>query len=128
MHSSIPNIATPYCWSRRSIPSFDETEAAPSLSRQLSSSCLPAFTHACERAAADPVCQQGLAVFGNYAVARAGFDASGVATFPNVPSSGTFYLVADTSYTNHLLWNVRIDLKPGANTMVLDERNITPIR
>jgi len=86
------------------------------------------WAHACERAAADPVCQQGLAVFGNYAVARTGFDASGVATFPNVPSSGTFYLVADTSYTNHLLWNVRIDLRPGANTMILDERNITPIR
>ena len=40
---------------------------------------------------------------------------------------GTFYVVADTSYTHHLVWNVRVDLKPGANSITLDERNTTPI-
>ena len=108
--------------------SLENVLAAGGITPQGTMSRAAVWAHACERAATDPVCQQGLAVFGNYAVARTGFDASGVATFPNVPSSGTFYLVADTSYTNHLLWNVRIDLKPGANTIMLDERNITPIR
>jgi hypothetical protein len=102
--------------------------AAAGLNPQGTTSRVAVWAHACERAATDPVCQQGLAVFRNYAVARTGFDASGVATFPNVPSSGTFYLVADTTYSNHLLWNVRVDLKPGANTITFDERNTTPIR
>jgi hypothetical protein len=108
--------------------SLENVLAAGGITPQGTTSRVAVWAHACERAAADPVCQQGLAVFGNYTVARTGFDASGVATFTNVPSSGTFYLVADTSYTNHLLWSVRIDLKPGANTIILDERNMTPLR
>ena len=58
----------------------------------------------------------------------ANLSTSGVATFNNVPSSGTFYLLADTSSTNHHLWNVRIDLKPGANTITFDERNTTSLQ
>jgi hypothetical protein len=108
--------------------SLENVLAAGGINPQGAMSRAAIWAHACERAASDPVCQQGLAVFGGYAVARAGFDASGVATFNNVPNSGTFYLVADTSYTNHLLWNVRIDLKPGPNMVTFDERNTTPIR
>jgi hypothetical protein len=60
-------------------------------------------------------------------VAKAGFDANGTAVFNNVPSSGTFYVVADTSYTHHLLWNIKVELKPDTNAITLDERNKTPI-
>jgi len=102
--------------------------AAAGLNPQGTSSRVAVWARACGRGATDPVCRQGLAVFGNYTVARTGFDGSGTATFPNVPTSGTFYLVADTAFSNHLLWNVRIDLKPGANTITLDERNTTPIK
>lgn len=108
--------------------SLENVLAAAGINPQGAMSRAAIWAHACELAASDPVCQRGLAFFGGYAVARAGFDASGVATFNNVPNSGTFYLVADTSYTNHLLWNVRIDLKPGANMVRFDERNTTPIR
>ena len=91
------------------------------------SSSVAAWSHACERSTRDPVCLQGVNSMGNYAVARTGFDASGTATFNNVPSSGTFYVVTETAYTHHLVWNLRVDLKPGANAITLDERNATPI-
>jgi hypothetical protein len=86
------------------------------------------WAHACERAATDPVCQQGIVVLAVNAVTWTGFDASGVATFTNVPNSGAFYLFADTGYVNQLLWSVRIDLKPGANAVTFDERNNTALR
>jgi hypothetical protein len=108
--------------------SLENVLAAAGINPEGAMSRAAIWAHACERAASDPVCQRGVAVFGGYAVARTGFDGSGVATFNNVPSSGTFYLVADTSYTNHLLWNVRVDLKPGANMVTFDERNTTPLR
>jgi len=60
-------------------------------------------------------------------VAKTGFDANGTATFTNVPSTGTFYLLAETAREHHLIWNVRVDLKPGANSIKLDESNTTPI-
>ena len=91
------------------------------------SSSVAAWAHACERSTRDPVCLQGVSSLGNYAVAKTGFDANGTATFNNVPSSGTFYVVADTAYTHHLVWNLRVDLKPGANAITMDERNATPI-
>ena len=69
----------------------------------------------------------GASSLGNYVVARGGFDKNGMAIFNNVPSSGTFYVVADTSYTHHLLWNLKVELKPGANAITFDERNTTPI-
>src|SRR6185369_4035991 len=70
--------------------SLENLLGAGGITPQGTTSRVAVWAHACERAAADPVCQQGLAVFGNYTVARTGFDASGVATFTNVPSSGTF--------------------------------------
>ena len=99
--------------------------AAGGINPQGATSRVSVWVHACQRAATDPVCKQGLAIFPAFAVTQTGFDASGVAMFNNVPSSGTFYLLADTSNTNHRLWNVRIDLKPGANLITFDERNTT---
>jgi hypothetical protein len=86
-----------------------------------------AWAHACERSAREPICQQGVNGLAKYGVARTGFDGNGTAIFNNVPSSGTFYVVADTSYTHHLLWNLKVELKPGANAITLDERNTTSI-
>jgi hypothetical protein len=97
------------------------------ISAQGGSSRISTWTRACERSQREPICQQGANGFGNYVVARAGFDRNGMAAFNNVPSLGTFYIVADTSYTHHLVWNVRVDLKPGTNSITLDERNTTPI-
>jgi len=101
--------------------------ASAGISAQGGNSRVSAWAHACERSTREPICQQGVNSLANYVVARAGFDGNGTAIFNNVPSSGTFYLVADTSYTHHLLWNLKVELKPGANAITLDERNTMPI-
>jgi len=85
------------------------------------------WSRACERSPRDPVCQQGLGSLRTYVAAKATFDQTGTASFSNIPTLGTFYVLADTSYSHHLVWNVRVDLKPGANSVTLDEQNITPI-
>ena len=85
------------------------------------------WSRACERSPRDPVCQQGLGSLGTYVVAQATFNQTGTAAFNNIPTLGTFYVVADTSYSRHLVWNVRVDLNPGANSVTLDEQNITRI-
>jgi hypothetical protein len=101
--------------------------AASGIGAQGRSSRVSAWAHACERSTSDPICQQGAKSLGNYMVAKTGFDANGTAIFNNVPSSGTFYVVADTSSAHHLLWNIKVELKPEANAITLDERNTTPI-
>jgi hypothetical protein len=80
-----------------------------------------------ERSTHEPICQQGVNSLDKYVVAKAGFDGNGTAIFKNVPCSGIFYVVADTAYTNHHIWNIKVDLRPGANSLVLDERNAVPI-
>jgi len=101
--------------------------ASAGISAQGRSSRASAWSHACERSTREPICQQGVNGLAKYVVARTGFDGNGTAIFNNVPSVGTFYVVADTSYTHHLLWNLKVELKPGANAITLDERNTTPI-
>jgi len=107
--------------------SLENVLAQGGVSAQGRRSRVSAWAHACEGSARDPICQQGVNAFRNYFVAKTGFDANGTAIFANVPSMGTFYLVVDTSRAHHLMWNVRVDLKPGANSIKLDESNTTPI-
>jgi hypothetical protein len=107
--------------------SLENVLAQAGVSAQGRSSRISAWAHACEGSARDQICQQGANAFRNYFVARTAFDANGTATFTNVPSTGAFYLVADTSPPRHLMWSVRVDLKPGANSIKLDESNMTPI-
>jgi hypothetical protein len=107
--------------------SLENVLASAGISAQGGSTRVSAWAHACERSPREPICQQGVNSLGNYVVARTGFDGNGAAIFNNVPSSGTFYVVADTSYTHHLLWNLKVELKPGANAITLDERNTAPI-
>jgi hypothetical protein len=95
--------------------------AAPATSR------VATWAHACERSPSDPICQQGVNGFRGYVVAVAKFDPSGTAAFNNIPALGTFYVIADTSYSHHLIWSVRVDLKAGANSVTLDEQNTTRI-
>src|SRR5262249_33727815 len=107
--------------------SLENVLAQAGVSAQGRSSRVSAWAHACEGSARDQICQQGINAFRNYFVSRTSFDAKGTATFTNVPSTGTFYLVADTSPPRRLMWNVRVDLKPGVNSIKLDESNMTPI-
>jgi hypothetical protein len=107
--------------------SLENVLASAGINGQAGSSRISIWAKACERSPREAICQQGVSSIGNYVVARAGFDANGTAIFNNVPSSGTFYVVADTSYTRHLIWNLKVNLAPGANSITLDERNMTPL-
>ena len=86
---------------------------------------LPVWARACETRS--PLCQQGIDELRPYIVATAKLDGNGGFTFPN-GRTGTYYLVAQIPYNGlHLVWNLRVDLKPGANSVTLDQRNTTPI-
>jgi hypothetical protein len=76
---------------------------------------------ACQKAA--PQCAQALAGLQPYMVGVARIDPAGKATFLGVPA-GVYY-VFGTTHANHLAlsWNVRVDLKSGANSLVLDQKN-----
>ena len=70
-----------------------------------------------------PQCAQALTGLQSYMAAVVKFDASGKATFLGVPP-GSYYLFG-TTHANHLApsWELRVDLKPGANSLVLDQKN-----
>ena len=51
-------------------------------------------------------------------------DPSGTAHFPPV-NPGTYYLWGG-NLNPRLAWNLRIDLKSGANSVTLDQRNASP--
>ena len=39
-------------------------------------------------------------------------------------TAGVYYAFVSTKYcSGHLLWNVRVELKPGGHTLTLNERN-----
>jgi hypothetical protein len=54
-------------------------------------------------------------------------DANGAGTFPGVPP-GTYYLMISARVNNHsLVWSQAVQLKAGANSVTLDQRNAIPI-
>jgi hypothetical protein len=56
------------------------------------------------------------------AISAARADANGVATLPGVPP-GTYYLMISARYNNQtLVWGQAVQLKPGANSVTLDQR------
>jgi len=84
-----------------------------------------AWARACE--ARSPLCQQGIEALRPYLVASGKLDGNGGFTFDKA-RAGSYYLVGQTSYNaQHLVWDLRVDLKPGANSITLDQRNTTPI-
>jgi hypothetical protein len=54
-------------------------------------------------------------------------DGNGAGTLPGVPP-GTYYLMISTRYNNQsLIWGQAVQLKPGANSVTLDQSNAVPI-
>jgi hypothetical protein len=86
---------------------------------------LAAWAYACTTQS--PVCQQALYDARPNSVAEAKMDQNARATLPGVPA-GTYYLFAVAAYNKQLLvWDLRVDLKPGANSVILDQRNVAPL-
>jgi hypothetical protein len=54
-------------------------------------------------------------------------DAGGAGTLPGV-APGIYYLMISARYNNQsLVWGQAVQLKPGPNSLTLDQRNAIPI-
>jgi len=75
-----------------------------------------------------PDCQTAATAINGQTVAGIRTDATGKATFPGVVP-GTYYLMGSMFSSGQiLLWDIKVDLRAGANTIVLNQRNATPVR
>jgi hypothetical protein len=92
-------------------------QPAPGVSR------LKTWALACE--GGSPACRQGANALLAASAAVTKTDAGGQGRMPSLPA-GTYYVfgVAPNN-TPPLLWNVKVDLKPGENAVRLDHRNAT---
>lgn len=87
-------------------------------------SALAAYARACQTRA--PSCQQAIQQVTPYVLASTRLDPYGGTSFGQA-QLGTFYVVLEIRYQGqHLLWNVRVDMKPGTNVLTLDQRNASP--
>jgi hypothetical protein len=70
-----------------------------------------------------PECAQAINATAAYITNKVQFDVYGRASFPAV-SPATNHVFGWTLYNgHHLAWDLQVDLKAGANTIVLDQRN-----
>jgi hypothetical protein len=74
-----------------------------------------------------PECQKILEALNANAISAARADVNGGATLPGVPP-GTYYLMISARYNNQsLIWGQPVQLKPGPNSLKLDQTNATPM-
>ncbi len=82
---------------------------------------LQGWSAACQAGA--PACGEGAAAIEASGVGSIRTDANGRAQVPGI-RPGTYYLFALARYGDQrAIWNVRVDLQPGANPVTLDQRN-----
>ncbi len=88
-------------------------------------SVIEAWGAACDRQA--PECPQAFKAVQSYIASQVKLDMEGKAKFPAMPA-GTFHLFGWMLYNrHHLVWDLQVDLKPGDNGVVLDQRNAVPV-
>jgi hypothetical protein len=74
-----------------------------------------------------PQCQKMLDVWKSGAISAARGDITGKAILPGVPP-GTYYLTFALRYNNQpILWDLKLELKAGANSVTIDQRNAAPV-
>ena len=75
----------------------------------------------------DPNCIKGIQALVGHLVARAQSDDDGKVSFPGV-APGTYYLMAVAADygPRPFIWNVRVELKGGQNTVALTPSNVAP--
>jgi hypothetical protein len=82
---------------------------------------LGVWAYACQTGS--PACKQALYEMRPNSVAEARTDQNARATLPEVPA-GTYYLYTIAVHNKQLLvWDLRVDLKPGSNSIVLNQAN-----
>jgi hypothetical protein len=74
-----------------------------------------------------PDCQKAVEAVKGDSASAVRADANGSGTFPGVPP-GRYFLMISTRYNNQpIVWGQAVELKAGANRLVLDSRNATPL-
>lgn len=74
-----------------------------------------------------PDCAKINAAISASAISAARADANGSVTLPGVPP-GTYYLMISARFNNQgYAWGQAVQLKPGANSITLDQKNAVPI-
>jgi hypothetical protein len=74
-----------------------------------------------------PDCQKAVDAIKASAASAVRADANGSGTFPGVPP-GNYYLMITTRYNNQpIVWSQAVQLKPGSNSMKLDQTNASPM-
>lgn len=74
-----------------------------------------------------PECVKAISAINATAASATRADITGKAILPGVPA-GSYYLMIATDYNKqHIAWQFKVDLKSGANTITLDQRNSTPV-
>jgi hypothetical protein len=123
-----PNVATPlanypYVLLR---DSFSNAVTKAGVPVPTGMSAIKAYGTAC--ANRTPDCQQFGAVWKADAISAARADATGKAILPGVPA-GTYYVAISVRYNNQpIMWDMKVTLKAGANSVTLDPRNAQPMK
>jgi hypothetical protein len=74
-----------------------------------------------------PDCRKSLDAINADAASAVRADANGSGTFPGV-TPGSYYLMISTRYNNQaLVWGQAVQLKPGPNSLTLDQRTAIPV-
>ena len=101
--------------------SFEGALASSGFAPPAGMSSVRAYLTAC--ASRQPSCQQGMTATNASTVSGVRADANGQAQLPGVPP-GTYYFFCLGGINNQLFkWDFRIALKPGANSVTLDQSN-----
>ncbi len=86
---------------------------------------LGVWAYACQTGS--PACKQALYEMQPLSAGEVKTDAAGRGVLPAV-QPGTYYLFALAPHNGRLLvWDLRVDIKPGANSVALDPRNSAPL-
>jgi uncharacterized membrane protein len=101
--------------------SYEAALAGAGIQAPAGVSAVKGFLAACTNH--QPACQPGVAATNSSTVSGARADASGKAQLPGVPP-GTYYFFCLGGYNNQLYkWDFQIQLKPGTNSVTLDQHN-----
>jgi hypothetical protein len=88
-------------------------------------SAVQSWGAACDQHA--PECAKVMNAIPSSAEAQLKLDMDGKGSFPVMPS-GTYHLLAWMPYDgHHLVWDVQIEIKPGAPAFVVDQRSAIPV-
>jgi hypothetical protein len=73
------------------------------------------------------MCKQGIDALQAFYVGKIRLDATGTARVSGLPKGNFWVLGLGAANGRHFVWNLPIEIKPGANSIAFDPRNATII-